>query len=957
MVRTVNRQPFTTKQLDYDDIKYKFFNHTNWKGVCDDKNYLGIDQETFADSKNVYVDSEGILKSRPSIKLMTIDGLTDIVNVWTFGPWQVYQTGFANDYKLRFRRNDELTQEAFSVGNDFRVVLADQKIFVFEPNKLSYFDLVTNTWYENAIDKIYIPVTELVEGNVTTEQESKNELTTSYITRYLYQKGEQILDLKGKTVTVTIDDNKYTLTFGDYTAATFVKKLRVLTDKNYKDDLPLVFINNDTGVVMLCEYDTSTKYTVYYSIDGIIYYILPYLSGQTDAMPAISQGGAHVFAVLYRIDGPYAYSVAGEALDDGSTYKFSSWTNLYKYKNPASTKNITYTGSFESNYAHGYYIDDTLMTFYAPFAASDVHLLAYSGNNTMDITDSTDTPIGTGKLLCNSDIVANLDSYFQFTYAYRIRDGKQLSNIFVAESDKSGEDIIVYWGQSKYVDTLSLTRSLQISYILPVYETGHSGEVINSNAKLVVQTLSYSETDMSTDSFVDYKDRCSRTVITLPESYTVPVNYVSSTLLKLEGIKYVTKCYGSKSLISTSLIVGNTFTPLLFEGIPVDATSDNIYLVSNDALYGSNISTLLPIDYVNEGQLNIELFDHEAELSQYFISKGKKLYITATGAHQDVDDFKWYFPVINTQEFDYEITNLHPISTTEMAVFLQDSIYYIKPVTLTINNIETTGYTYYKSRIPLGCEEGSDVITSYDNKYTMFVTKRGFVAMSYQDFISSEEQALTFLSDTIYDVFSKWNDGAIKLFQYNFWIILYKLNTAEAFVFDMRGNSWWPVAYNTNVKKLIEINRTPLILKGQYLYQFDKSNDNYFDGNSIETGRIDWHITSQKLHLSAINYYKHIVNLTFFGYNYDDKQAEMRFNIRIINYRKQTDTNEQKSFEEVEYKIQLTRTYVKRINYYKVNQVQYVLESPREIDEEDKTPIPLSLTCISLKYLITGQVR
>ena len=65
MVRTINRQPYTVKQLDYGDVKYKFFNHSNWKGVCDDKNYLGVDQETFADSKNVYVDSEGILKSRP----------------------------------------------------------------------------------------------------------------------------------------------------------------------------------------------------------------------------------------------------------------------------------------------------------------------------------------------------------------------------------------------------------------------------------------------------------------------------------------------------------------------------------------------------------------------------------------------------------------------------------------------------------------------------------------------------------------------------------------------------------------------------------------------------------------------------------------------------------------------------------------------------------------------------
>ena len=80
-------------------------------------------------------------------------------------------------------------------------------------------------------------------------------------------------------------------------------------------------------------------------------------------------------------------------------------------------------------------------------------------------------------------------------------------------------------------------------------------------------------------------------------------------------------------------------------------------------------------------------------------------------------------------------------------------------------------------------------------------------------------------------------------------------------------------------------------------------------------------------------------------------------NLRVINYRKQTDTNETKSFSAVDYKIQLTRTFVTRINYYKVNQVQYILESSRDEDAEDKIPVPLSLTAISLKYLVTGQVR
>ena len=142
---------------------------------------------------------------------------------------------------------------------------------------------------------------------------------------------------------------------------------------------------------------------------------------------------------------------------------------------------------------------------------------------------------------------------------------------------------------------------------------------------------------------------------------------------------------------------------------------------------------------------------------------------------------------------------------------MKDSIYYVKPTAVTINGVETVAYSYYKSRIPLGCNKGSDIITSYDNKYTMFVTKRGFVAMSYQDFIASEEQALTFLSDEIFDLFNEWNIGGIKLCQYNFWIILYRPGIAKAFIFDMRSNSWWPVEYNSNGKKLIELEDKVLV--------------------------------------------------------------------------------------------------------------------------------------------------
>ena len=1116
MVRTINRQPYTVKQLDYGDVKYKFFNHSNWKGVCDDKNYLGVDQETFADSKNVYVDSEGILKSRPSVKqyVMTQSGLQEIYDLWTFGQWTVYKTG---DTSLVFVKGDKVSQTLTVNNTDFKLVLADEKIFIFEPNNLQYVDLTEETIRViDGNDKIYVPITQNVAKGVYTENESPNVLTTSYITRYLYEKGESAFEIEGRTAIIKIGDDTYTVTFTSSTMLTLVKKCVKLQQNNYKNGIPLVFVNSNTNVILLASYDDVSKYRLSYSTNGIVYNELPYLDGQVDIMPCISQSASHTYAVLHKDDGPYAYTIIG-----GDKKRFTDWTNLlgtvtnhkgtysfattlpispsaiypvqstdnnnfvtsytasgrkpmlgdtiyydvqdatlsknnstrYKfvcvlvrivdssttkyywkaynindiatqwgYENGQlkdsgtpitetlignSTPNTSYLSQEELNavvtnpsdgdtvkyvkvtnspissasyssytyryvksksqwmvssyniyyYYSGisfdevreYYFDETLYSFQMKeksqvaakqlpsFVASDRSLTMYNDKLT-DICLSS----GLGKCFCNTDIVCIISNVCYIPSLYRISDGASITGVFESETTSYKLDSISVFAANNY---------LQVCRILP--DENITGDTYSR--KLKIEQLSYTEGVVNEDT-------------DLGEYYTSTTKSIAgtceATISVLVGVEFIREisgfevsAYYTNIITNKSYIQGNVENPLLFEARPISMTIDSFFVLNNEYLYTSNFKDIIQVDVLTEGELKFDVFDHETELLQFFVSKGKNLYINAQGSNVGVDDFQWYFPERNVQEFDYEITNLHPISTTEIAVFLKDSIYYVKPVMATIDGIETIAYSYYKSRIPLGCEQGSDVITSYDNKYTMFVTKRGFVAMSYQDFIASDEQALTFLSDTIYDMFNEWNQGAIKLFQYNFWIILYRTNTGKAFIFDMRGNSWWPIEYNSNVKKFIEIDRKPLLLSGLYLYKLDSSNDNYFDGNSLKDGRIDWYLSSQKLHLDAINYYKHIVNLTFFGYNYGDKDINVRFNLRVINYRKQTDTNETKSFSAVDYKIQLTRTFVTRINYYKVNQVQYILESSRDEDAEDKIPVPLSLTAISLKYLVTGQVR
>lgn len=1130
MVRTINRQPYTVKQLDYGDVKYKFFNHSNWKGVCDDKNYLGVDQETFADSKNVYVDSEGILKSRPSVKqyVMTQSGLQYIYDLWTFGQWTVYEVRSNNAPALIFRKGDVFSNSPIPVNPDFRLILADEKIFVFEPNNLWYVDLTAETISKiDGKDKIYVPVTEIITKGAHTDNESPNVLTSSYITRYLYEKGDNVFDVLGKSGSIKILGTDEVFNISDITnekVYTLTKPLLKLKPSNYYNNIPLVFINKETGILLLGEYDVNNKFTLSFTRDGIKFIQLPALSSQIDCLPNISQSKDHVYAVLHTVNGIYACTLYA-APTVNTTYPV--WTNICPFvvnnigtlsfdanepnpaynkapevnsnlyhltktlvnRNPVIGDAIKYTQYdsmltseppteymyvcvginssdttsqgvvwktyhinetvYQYNYVDGSYVatstvitpnfigirtdnvnlydtdsinlvvsnpknGDSLLYPYYVSETKTVTVLRYTYIDKWvvnvaanELYEGLPTQIGhyiddkiySGYFIANYMVVPNYKNYTVSTKKNIILYSKNNDTIrydIVVTADaftdvqkhrrcafdgKTTVDIdrtlnckTYHINKGELENSLIKTRFfapigntplmyklteisvyvannyIQISYIAPYFIGGGAPN------RLITSSINYSNEQFL--SLTDYTDYCSEVIVDVnSECQIIIPPHPEKGEYYTTGFGFELQSYYNMHLTEYDLISGSQISSLLLSGYPVSIGAVGFYNISDNTLRTSNFDNAIQVDITTQGELTFDVFDHETELSQFFVSKGKNLYINAQGSEVGVDDFKWYFPERNVQEFDYEITNLHPISTTEIAVFLQDSIYYVKPVTTTIDGIETIAYSYYKSRIPLGCEQGSDVITSYDNKYTMFATKRGFVAMSYQDFIASDEQALTFLSDTIYDMFNEWNKGTIKLFQYNFWIILYRTNTGKAFIFDMRSNSWWPIEYNSNVKKFIEIDRKPLLLSGLYLYKLDSSNDNYFDGNSLKDGRIDWHLSSQKLHLDAINYYKHIVNLTFFGYNYGDKDVNVRFNLRVINYRKQTDTNETKSFSAVDYKIQLTRTFVTRINYYKVNQVQYILESSRDEDAEDKIPVPLSLTAISLKYLVTGQVR
>lgn len=417
--------------------------------------------------------------------------------------------------------------------------------------------------------------------------------------------------------------------------------------------------------------------------------------------------------------------------------------------------------------------------------------------------------------------------------------------------------------------------------------------------------------------------------------------------------------------------------PLLFEAAPIahyysDNTKDNLYIATDNALYVNNYKVPITVSELTEGEVNYFLPEHDALLSNYYFSKDNVLYISSPAVQLNINtdklisenriEFEWYLPEINKQEFDFNITNLHTISDTEVAIFFEHSVSYVN----WDNDVQA--YRYWKSKLQTGCKPGSDVLTTYDGKYVVFTSERGLVALTSQEFMATTEQAITYLSDAIYNMFQEYitdsnSTNEIKLFKQAYWIIAYKQDSKKMFVLDVRNNSWWVFTLLYNTTKLIKYYDDIDVLLNHNMYDFDKSEVNYYDNDGTKH-KIHWFIKSQKLHFDATNYYKHIVNMTFISVHDKTLLENATFNVnsldcklQINSYRKQLDGNigNDNEYTVVEYTIESARTYVQRLNYSKVNEFQYLLSDDEETAISAR--IPLSLNNITVKYKIGTQVR
>lgn len=903
--RIYNRSPLQFNLPSEAAIRNYFFDHNNWKGVNENKNFLVVDQETFADANNIYVNGEGILRSRPSIKILNDDIFKDIdvKDVQSINGATVirYSDTDGNHMKVVFKGNtSSITLENINATT----LTSDNKIYVFDTNTVYVFSFEDNA-FDDGLQYLYIP-RRTIYANKQEDGESENILTDSFSTVYHYNNTYGMpIGANGKNLSASVNGTIVNVVWDSDSSDLMVSEKGVIPDYNLKN-----ITVSSKGNYCVLDYRTgellfSENAYVFRHIDTVY----PNIHGRVIAGPKFSHDGNYVTICTEPTDlgGRHTiWIIAVHADTNDGRLRFSELTDIES----ASYQEIV-GGSYGMV---GYDIAADFITYdnfaFAQLKSFETGLKAYMhvvNNHSTKFTEQTfDNDVSLSQL------------FYSGTDVVLVAANVEPGNV------NPGGVVVITNGTNVW--KLDNFKQFKTNF--------HNVDCNWASGKIL---LSFNDSVPAEDT---------------PDGFAYFVrltyqsgNFVIDRQLSVEhngaGVVYISPD-GMKALMADGIfnIESSTFKPLLFTADHVITIGYNAYpcyaiVDSSDALlYDGGGEIAVDFEYLINGKYIAPNISHIAELSNTYIAIGNKIYISEYRTNYS-DKFAWYFPKNKVRAFEFDVTGLCAISTNEIAVFGKNELWYLSET--------DNGIRVVKSKVDAGLENGSDVVKVYEGTQTMFATKRGFVSLAYQDFVASTDQELTVLSDPIYARMRAFVMNPVKLFKYDHWILLY--NGFAGYLLDVRNGSWWPMTCHIDLAKVFEYNDKIALLSNGKLYYLDTSDAEYFD---FDGSKISWYFTSQKLHFGQLNYYKHISNITLVS-NIDSDE-EITHNLDIVNYRKTLDSVTTKN---IAYKVEVVRTYVQRLNHSKVNEFQYTMSS----DFENAIQLPLSLSDISIKYKITGQVR
>lgn len=306
-----------------------------------------------------------------------------------------------------------------------------------------------------------------------------------------------------------------------------------------------------------------------------------------------------------------------------------------------------------------------------------------------------------------------------------------------------------------------------------------------------------------------------------------------------------------------------------------------------------------------------------------------------------------YIPEGSIERRDKIISTLVNFAKGVIGIFHENEIWYMYPNYDSDGNF--VGYIYSKGRVGLGVMLGGEVETLYDGKTICFGTYRGVVGLQYEQLTQNEEQILIYLSDDISDRYQKFytrSGSGILIFQYKFWIYFWQKGFKDCLVFDIRSQSWWPMSFAKPILDFAKY-KDKMYIHTEDGWASPTDESWYLD---YDKDIIPWFFQSQELHFGLINNKKRIINITLQSLETDEKKFSAILTCK--NFRKKAFVS---SDQVLEYKIDVVRTFVHRLNYMQSIQFQYRLGNDAARTPKEQTPASLSATIV--KYEVEEAVR
>ena len=313
---TTNRTPVSVSTASANFNQPRYFNQVSWSGLNNNRNIATIDQQSFNDCNNVYLDVNEVLCSRPAIKK---DGFfdDDVIRFWETSDGRILE--YTLDGKVRLKPLGSEDPLWILVGEEMSLVQIEGRAFIFNNSNCWVYEegsfVLVNR--ENLQDYIYIPEVEVYTDGTPSTFESRN-LATDYVA-YTHIRGVNSYvdeyELDGETVYYQ-DEN------GEDASVTWMGDVtnRVLLDYYTKRKFDYISIaTNGSGAIGV---DNNA---LFYTVDGATWKQLPMPEGRI-GNPIITKDGMTCLLVLPS--GLYALTLIPAGFEGEA--EFPNWTNICK---------------------------------------------------------------------------------------------------------------------------------------------------------------------------------------------------------------------------------------------------------------------------------------------------------------------------------------------------------------------------------------------------------------------------------------------------------------------------------------------------------------------------------------------------------------------------------------------------------------------------------------------------